>query len=171
MKKFIFITCLLLIISGCSHTTSTHTIVQDSSLSGIHDISYQELNKKMKEKDTFVLYIGRPDCQDCQEFSPIIEQYLQKHPGVYLYYFNTKAYRDQANQSKEGKQFYNQLRKKLDFSWTPTLKFIVNEKNETTYTYLDEEYYSLDSNKQKQEKEKYKQQFYKWMNKIFIEGD
>lgn len=41
------------------------------------------------------------------------------------------------------------MRKKLDFSWTPTLKLIINGKFVDQYTFLDEDYYSLTKQKTK----------------------
>ena len=48
----------------------------------------------MKEDVSFMLYLGRPDCGDCQAFKPILEDYLNKHPNEGVYYLNIKAYRD-----------------------------------------------------------------------------
>ena len=33
--------------------------------------------KNLKQKEDFVLYIGRPDCKDCQEFEPYLKKYLK----------------------------------------------------------------------------------------------
>ncbi|MFQ9071890.1 MAG: hypothetical protein ACLR43_03435 [Faecalibacillus faecis] len=45
------------------------------------------------------------------------------------------------------------MRKKLDFSWTPTLKLSIDGKFVDQYTFLDEDYYSLPSkNKKKRNK-------------------
>ncbi len=88
-------------------------------------MNYETVLKKLKQKEDFVLYIGRPDCKDCQEFEPYLKKYLKKNKGVYLYYLNIKEIREKAyatNASKEDQKAYKQMRKKLDFSWTPTLK-------------------------------------------------
>jgi len=34
----------------------------------IIDVNYETVLKKLKQKEDFVLYIGRPDCKDCQIF-------------------------------------------------------------------------------------------------------
>ena len=93
-------------------------------------MNYETVLKKLKQKEDFVLYIGRPDCKDCQEFEPYLKKYLKKNKGVYLYYLNIKEIREKAyatNASKEDQKAYKQMRKKLDFSWTPTLKLVLME--------------------------------------------
>lgn len=65
---------------------------------------------------------------------------------------NIKEIREKAyatNASKEDQKAYKQMRKKLDFSWTPTLKLSIDGKFVDQYTFLDEEYYTLSKDKQK----------------------
>ena len=132
------ISFLIGILSGCSHTTSTHTIQKDLSKDQIIEINYDDV--------------------------------LKKNKGVYLYYFNIKEYRDQANSqeaTKKEKSRYNQMRKKLDFSWTPTLKLVINGKFVDQYTFLDEDYYSLPSKKQKEKKQDYIDKLSSWLDQIY----
>ena len=172
MKKFILITLLICIISGCSNTTSTNTIKKDTSLDKIINLTYDQLNKKLKCDDIFVLYIGRPDCRDCQEFEPILNEYLDDNKGVYLYYLNTKEFRDAAkssNASKKEIDFYDNLYEELDFKWTPTLKLINSGKFISNYQYLDEDYYQInDKTESKEAKETFINDFKEWMNEIFV---
>lgn len=164
------ISFLIGILSGCSYTTSTHTIQKDLSKDQIIEINYDDVLKKINQKEDFVLYVGRPDCKDCQEFEPYLKKYLKKNKGVYLYYFNIKEYRDQANSqeaTKKEKSRYNQMRKKLDFSWTPTLKLVINGKFVDQYTFLDEDYYSLPSKKQKEKKQDYIDKLSSWLDQIY----
>ncbi len=175
MKKFILISLIICMISGCSFATSTHVIVKDFSKEQLIEVDYTHLQEKMKNKDSFVLYIGRPDCKDCQEFEPYLKEYLHQNNGVYLYYFNTKVYRDLAkkeNADQKDKDFYDRLYRELDFSWTPTLKFIYQGKNEESYTYLDKDYYSISDNNEKQKKkQEYIDLLTQWLNNIFVEED
>ena len=73
------ISFLIGILSGCSHTTSTHTIQKDLSKDQIIEINYDDVLKKINQKEDFVLYVGRPDCKDCQEFEPYLKKYLKKN--------------------------------------------------------------------------------------------
>ena len=52
-------------ISGCQQASTDH-IEKDSSLSGIHELTYDQLQTKLSSNELFVLYIGRPDCGDCR---------------------------------------------------------------------------------------------------------
>lgn len=173
MKKFILISLIICMISGCSFATSTHVIEKDFSKEQIIEVDYTHLQEKIQNKDSFVLYIGRPDCRDCQEFEPYLKKYLNDNKGVYLYYFNIKEYRDLANKenaSQEDKDFYDRLYDELNFSWTPTLNFIYQGENEESYTYLDKDYYSITDEKEKKEKkQEYIDLLSKWLNRIFVE--
>lgn len=93
MKKLITLIILILTISGCQKASTMH-IQKDTSLSGIHEIDYQSLQEKLNSNELFVLYIGRPDCKDCQEFYPILTSYIEENEGTYLYYLNIQAFRD-----------------------------------------------------------------------------
>ena len=120
MKKLLIL-CLTLILLGCSTSS-----VKKKSVKGIKEIQYTELKKLMKEDVSFMLYLGRPDCGDCQAFKPILEDYLNKHPDEGVYYLNIKAYRDASlkkDATKEEKEFYKNLYKAFDFNWTPTLDY------------------------------------------------
>ena len=156
MKKFILISLIICMISGCSFATSTHVIEKDFSKEQIIEVDYTHLQEKIQNKDSFVLYIGRPDCRDCQEFEPYL-----------------KEYRDLANKenaSQEDKDFYDRLYDELNFSWTPTLNFIYQGENEESYTYLDKDYYSITDEKEKKEKkQEYIDLLSKWLNRIFVE--
>ena len=108
MKKLLNL-CHTLILLGCSTSS-----VKKKSVKGIKEIQYAELKKLMKEDVSFMLYLGRPDCGDCQAFKPILEDYLNKHPNEGVYYLNIKAYRDASlkkDATKEEKEFYKNLYK------------------------------------------------------------
>ena len=49
------ISFLIGILSGCSHTTSTHTIQKDLSKDQIIEINYDDVLKKINQKEDFVL--------------------------------------------------------------------------------------------------------------------
>ena len=59
------------------------------------------------------------------------------------------------------------MRKKLDFSWTPTLKLVINGKFVDQYTFLDVDYYSLPSKKQKEKKQDYIDKLSSWLDQIY----
>ena len=130
-----------------------------------------ELENKLSSDDTFVLYIGRPDCGDCKEFHPILTSYLEENKGTYLYYLNIQAFRDAAMQegaSEKEIDFYKNIREELDFNWTPILKLVNKGETISEYTYLSEEYYEIkDDTKKAQAKEKFVEDFKTWMANIY----
>lgn len=170
MKKLISIITLLSILSGCASSTST-TIKKDTATAGIHEVSYDDLQTKLNGKDRFILYIGRPDCGDCKEFYPILEAYINENVGTSIYYLNVKDFRDASrkeNATKEEKEFFENMQEKLEYQWTPTLKYIDNGKFLDSYTYLDEEYYEIKEENQKQkEKQAFIDRFIEWMDAKF----
>lgn len=173
MKKFILISFLICMISGCGQAASTHIIEKDFSKEQIIEVDYAKLQQMIENQDDFVLYIGRPDCKDCREFEPYLKDYLKNNKGVYLYYFNTKQYRDLAknkNATQNDKEFYEHLYDELEFSWTPTLKFVYQGKFEDTYTYLDKDYYSIShEDEKKKKKQEYIDKLTEWLNNIYVE--
>ena len=165
------ISFLIGILSGCSHTTSTHTIQKDLSKDQIIEINYDDVLKKINQKEDFVLYIGRPDCGDCREFEPILNSYLEENEGTYLYYFNIKEIRDASRKedaTKEEKELYENISKELGIKWTPVLKLVNKGETISEYTYLSEEYYEIKGSKKKEQaKEKYIDDFKDWMSNIY----
>lgn len=167
MKKLLIL-CLTLILLGCSTSS-----VKKKSVKSIKEIQYTELKKLMKEDVSFMLYLGRPDCGDCQAFKPILEDYLNKHPNEGVYYLNIKAYRDASlkeDATKEEKEFYKNLYKTFDFNWTPTLEVISKGSVQSKYQYLDEDYYAIkDRSQQIKKKKEFIQEFKVFMNHYFKE--
>ena len=97
MKKLLIL-CLTLILLGCSTSS-----VKKKSVKGIKEIQYTELKKLMKEDVSFMLYLGRPDCGDCQAFKPILEDYLNKHPNEGVYYLNIVMHHSKKMPQKKKK--------------------------------------------------------------------
>ena len=140
-------------------------------MQGIQEIGYQQLQEKIQSNSRFVLYIGRPDCPDCQEFYPVLQKYIREHKGVYVYYVNVKAYRDASRKegaTQEEKDFFTKMQQELSFHWTPTLHLQKGKKIESTYTYLNRDYYKIkDKQEKKQKKEQFIKSFTDWMDTIY----
>lgn len=170
-QKGILLVIIVLILSGCLQTTSTNHIQKNDNTTGIHELSYDQLQSKLSSEDNFILYIGRPDCGDCQEFYPILESYINEHVGTSVYYLNVKAFRDASR--KEGASdkevtFFKNIKEELDFQWTPTLKHVKAGKLLDSYTYLSEEYYEIkDESKKEKVKQEFIDDFISWMNTKF----
>ncbi len=157
----------MVILSGCQKT-STIVIEKNDQLPDISEVDYQGIQELKDANEPFVLLIGRPSCQDCREFYPIVEEYLQANPGVYIYYFNIQEYHDKASQGEQDQKDYDILKAELDFSWVPTLVLIKGDEIVDNYMYLSKEFYQLDdSDERKKAKEEYIQEFHEWMEKIY----
>ncbi|MEG0593367.1 MAG: thioredoxin family protein, partial [Coprobacillus sp.] len=164
------IVCLsLIVLTGCISTKKVERI----NIEGIQEIKYEELTKSLNSNVKFILYIGRPDCGDCQEFYPLLEEYVNKNSGTGIYYLNIKNFRDRAkaeNATQEEKDFFDNLYKELHFDWTPTIQVISNGKIIKSYQYLDEEYFEIkDRNEQKEKKQKFITEYYQFMDQYFAE--
>lgn len=171
MKKFLFILSLCLFVAGCSSIKAPEKLeVTKDRVEGIVDIDYDTLMEKLNSDVDFLLYIGRPDCQDCREFEPVLKAYLEQHPDQGIYYLNIKTFRDAANQegaSEEQKNFYLHLREELDFSWTPILKQFQSGKTVSQFQYLDEEYYQLSLEQRPSRLQEFNEQFIQWFEEVY----
>lgn len=146
----------------------TQINVREERLNELQDIDYDELSKKTEENVDFFLYIGREDCRDCEKFYPIIEQYISENPGTGTYYFDIKKYRDLANSDNaKGKDasFYEELKKRFQIEWVPSVYHIRNGIIVDKYEFLNEEYYELNEEEQQEVEELYIQEFEDWMRR------
>jgi len=171
IKKIVSIFSLLIVLVGCIQSTSTNFIKKDSTMTGIHEISYEELQEKFEKDTSFILYIGRPDCPDCAEFYPIIETYVKENEGMYVYYLNVKAFRDASREddaSEERIAFYENMQEELSFDWTPTLHLFKGKEVISTYTYLDRDFHAIsDADKQMERKDEFIQEFKNWIDEKY----
>ena len=164
MKKIIILLCGLLLITGC--TSQNKTSIKDR-ITTIQEIDYATLTQKLEDNIDFLLYIGRPDCQDCQLFYPYLEEYVnQTQQGIY--YLNIQSFRDQTRDetaSQEEKTFYENLKKNLGYEWTPTLQRYQNGKKVSDFQFLDMSYYEIEDESQQQEKiEKAVNELHSWLD-------
>lgn len=166
MRK-VFISLLLSItLVGCNNTKEYERL----NPQGIEEISYETLVENLESDVSFLLYIGRPDCGDCQEFYPYLEDYVNKN-NVGVYYLNIKSFRDSSKKedaTQEEKDFYDNLGEQLDFDWVPTIHEVENGQFKSTYQYLDMDYYEIkDREKQKERKQEFLNEFDEFMDKYF----
>ena len=88
----------------------------------LKDISYDELSKKISNKESFVLYVGSSSCSHCANFKPILEKVINKYK-LDVYYINM------ANLSTAK---YTAVMKKIDGQGTPTTVYIEKGKTKTS---------------------------------------
>jgi predicted bacteriocin transport accessory protein len=111
MKKIILFVSIITICTGLSafqnnskEKSTTGNVIKESSdilanegqeiyeekTDRLKSIVQEEFEKKIAKKETFWIYIGRPNCPDCQKFYPKLSDYLENN-NLTLLYFNTKV--------------------------------------------------------------------------------
>lgn len=80
-----------------------------------------KLEEHIKEKEDMWVYIGRPTCEECDRFSPVLEEVLKENDKS-IYYYNT----DDA--VKEGEQEMIDMLDKLEVNLVPTLIYLKEGK-------------------------------------------
>lgn len=149
MKKILFSLLILCTLLGCNMNTSYKDI------NGIVNVDYETISTLMDEDVSFLLYIGRDDCGDCIEFYPLLEEYMNNHRDIGIYYLNIKEIRDNARKedaSEEEKQFYEDIYNIFKIEWTPTIEWIRNGKIYKKYQFLDENYIKIKDREQQKQK-------------------
>ena len=112
MKKILLliITVFAVTLTGCS---------KDKTLI---NVSYDDLATKIRERDSFVLYVGSSECSHCAEFKPVLEKAVKKYK-LDVYYINMAG----LSAAK-----YNAVMKKIDGRGTPTLVYLKKGKTLTS---------------------------------------
>ena len=107
MKKLfvciLAITCLFM-VTGCTNKSDSY----------LKDLSYEELNKKLSDKETFFFVVTQDGCSHCENFLPVLENVLNDKK-VIGYNLNTSKLSEEQN--KEFDEKYN-------VTGTPTTIFI-----------------------------------------------
>jgi len=135
--------------------------------SKVEAIEYNQLVEKKMQKTDFIVYIGREDCPDCNNFDLILEKYIEQNEHAGIYYFSIKEIRDLAcmdNASDEQIKEYERVVEEFNIEWVPSIYHIRDGIIISKYEYLSKEYYLIDNNIEKIDAEKkYKDNFEKWM--------
>lgn len=104
MKRLLLILIGIIFIVGCSFKLSTY-----------ESINYNRLETMMKNKESFILYIGSTNCSHCQNFKPTLEAVIKDYQ-VKVYYLDVVDFKDAD---------YTKLEKITTFEGgTPTILFI-----------------------------------------------
>ena len=88
------------------------------------EISFNELEKMLKEKQSFILLIGRDDCSACQAYKPTIEKVIQDYK-LDVKYININTLSDDENA---------ELLSNFYITGTPQTVFVVKGKEKDRYT-------------------------------------
>lgn len=88
----------------------------------ITEISLNEFEEKMANKETFAMYIGNENCTHCLSYRPILESVLDEY-NIDIYHLDN---------SKLSNEEYSEFKSYIYISGTPTVVFIENGEEETT---------------------------------------
>ena len=147
MKKIIILLSIILLASSCQSSNRINNKISNKN--------FEDVKQSIKEKESFILWIGRSDCSDCTTFEDTLS-HISIPKNTTFVKLDIKKYRDLANRdnaSKKDIDYYNNLKNFFNLKWTPTLYYIKRGKIVSTYQYLDEEYHSS-SEKDKIKKKK-----------------
>lgn len=113
----VFITCILLL-----GIVLTIYFISDSKKGELIKLSYNDIEEKINNKESFVLCISQSTCTHCETYKPRLERVASKY-GIDLYYSDVDLYNEKDSE-KFDKLFY--------FSGTPVTIFIENGEEKTT---------------------------------------
>lgn len=92
------------------------------------EIKFSELQKKVDNKETFILVLTQTDCSHCMEYKPTLKKVLAEY-DIYAYELN-------ISEDKISKEDKAKLKQIANTSGTPTTVFITNGEEKTTSTRL-----------------------------------
>lgn len=115
MKKWIIIPLLLLLlfVNGC---TSSQKLIPVTSMGvdSTQQVSYSELETMLSQNESFVLLVSLETCESCQDFKPILQQFIIDTSVV--------VYQIEANND------FHTDNDLFPYTFTPTLFFVDNGK-------------------------------------------
>ncbi|MBC2201239.1 thioredoxin family protein [Listeria welshimeri] len=106
---------------------------EKESATFLNTISTKDFKQQMADKTTGFVYVGRPTCEDCQAFQPILKKELKERKlNQNMNYYNT----DKA--SEKSRDDMIALLKKMDIDSVPTMVYLKDGKVASTYAATDE---------------------------------
>ncbi|EAD1188400.1 thioredoxin [Listeria monocytogenes] len=140
MKKILLLLTLITVIltlGACGdnkkETEEKANQTEKESTTFLTTISTKDFKQKMADKTTGFVYVGRPTCEDCQAFQPILKKELkQRQPDQKMAYYNT----DKA--SEKSRDDMIALLEKMDIDSVPTMVYLKDGKVAATYAATDE---------------------------------
>ncbi|MBC2183279.1 thioredoxin family protein [Listeria sp. FSL L7-0233] len=140
MKKILLLLALITVVltlGACGdnqkETEEKASQTEKESSTFLNTISTKDFKQKMADKTTGFVYVGRPTCEDCQAFQPILKKELEKRqPDQKMAYYNT----DKA--SEKSRDDMIALLKEMDIDSVPTMVYLKDGKVVSTYAATDE---------------------------------
>ena len=114
-RLVVMIICFFVIVIGGFITSS----IFDKDY--LKEIKYNEVVKKIENKDSFVLLLSQTTCSHCMDYKPKLAKVAKKYK-VEIFYLETDLLDDDTH--KELKTYFN-------FSGTPTTVFVIDGEEKT----------------------------------------
>lgn len=90
----------------------------------LNSLTIRNFQSSIEKEETLIVYIGRPDCSDCNFFEPVFREIVNKYMLFdKIYYLNVKKYRENNNEDT-----WNEFKQKYGFTQTPAIIYYVNGK-------------------------------------------
>lgn len=126
MKKNIFkivlVLIILLAVGGIIYACVTLRKKENEADKHLIELKYSEFEKKIKNKDDFILVITQTNCPHCEAYKPVLKDVLTEY-DITAYEINTKKLNEEENAK---------FREIVAFSGTPTTVFFRNGEETTT---------------------------------------
>ena len=122
MKKKVLIIIALIAVGSLIYAAITIHKTQNDDSKYLKEISYAELEKKITNKDNFILVFSRTTCSHCAEFKPILASTLADY-DITAYVVELDQLTDEENAK---------LKDIANVSGTPTTIFMQNGEETTT---------------------------------------
>ncbi|WP_413854591.1 DUF6568 family protein [Candidatus Ruminimicrobium bovinum] len=105
---------VMLIVCAVLYFKDEKTIKLPQIYNYLNSITYDNFQNSIDNKDTMILYVGRPDCPDCNNFDDDLLDIIKKYNGYdKVWYLNIQK---QRQDEKEWKK----INKKYKIKYTPT---------------------------------------------------
>lgn len=110
MRKIILLLIPILCLLGCSKNSYI-------------EINYKKMNQMFEEKNDFILFIGATSCSHCDTYKVTLKEIVKTY-DIKIYYIDIDALSETER---------NDLKRKVNYSGTPTTVFIKKGKEESVY--------------------------------------
>ena len=124
-KKIIIIIAILIVIAavvGIIYAGSKLHEKEKIEDNHLIILNFDELQKKVDAKETFILVVTQTTCSHCAEYKPVLKKVLAKY-DIYAYEIED----DKLNEEEKAK-----LKDIASISGTPTTVFIVDGEEKST---------------------------------------
>ena len=153
---FLILGLVVVVIIGCIFMWGEKP-VQDYELpltlsgeAGLHQLTYQEYQDKIDNKEAFVIILERATCSHCVSFMPVAKEFA-KDNGLPMYYVDTDTFSDE---DWDGFEKSNSYLKEKNGNWgTPTtlvlagnaaVDYIEGETSADSLLNLYKEYFDME---------------------------